>query len=210
MAQEIERDIFGSRMVVFEGAVGDAEPKALQAHAPQYLISFLSPWIVRKITLDRCGYAINFHPGSVEYPGTGCYNFALYEEARDYGAVCHHMLPKVDTGRVIREDRFAVHAGESVESLKLRTMNVMIEMYREVALSIAGGRPLPEAPTHWTRKPFTFRQMEALKAIDATMPPEEIARRIRATVYPGYPGPVLHRADGSRLVFPVPLRSAFA
>ena len=51
----------------------------------QVLLSFLSPWIVPQEALDRFSLALNFHPGPREYPGTGCYNFALYEGAREYG-----------------------------------------------------------------------------------------------------------------------------
>ena len=50
--------------------------------------------------------AINFHPATPNYPGIGCINFALYECASTYGATCHHMNKQVDTGEIIRVDRF--------------------------------------------------------------------------------------------------------
>jgi methionyl-tRNA formyltransferase len=209
-ATEIAEYLFGREVQTFSGKVGDPEPVVLSEATPDFLISFLSPWIVRKSTLERCGTAINFHPGSVEYPGTGCYNFALYEKAAEFGAVCHHMLPKVDTGKIVMERRFPVEPADSVETLKLRTMETMIQMFREIAQSIAAGEPLPSAPTHWTRKPFTRREMEALKIIEDAMSPCEKRRRVRATVYPGYPGPYLLDTDGTRRYFPVPDRTPLA
>lgn len=195
---------------IYEGAVGDPEPAALSSCEGATVISFLSPWIVRKATLDQAEIAINFHPASTDYPGSGCYNFALYEAAPEYGATCHHMLPKVDTGAVILERRFPVRENDTVETLKLTTMETMLAMFREIIATLAAGEPLPAADTHWTRKPFTFRQMEDLKVIVPAMPPAEISRRVRATVYPGYPGPVMRFADGRSRAFPVPQREALA
>ncbi|MBS0502256.1 MAG: hypothetical protein JSS55_00340 [Proteobacteria bacterium] len=192
----------------FSGKVGDPMPARLGAGA-DVLISFLSPWIIPARVLDVCGTAINFHPGSVEYPGTGCYNFALYEGAAEFGATCHHMLPKVDTGLVIEERRFPVFAGDTVELLKLRTMATMLALFHDIACLIARGEPLPVAATHWTRRAFTRREMNALKRLTDDMAPGEIQRRIRATVYPGYDGPFWDRCSGIEVV-PVPQRAALA
>lgn len=208
-AQQFARELFGSQLEIAEGAVGDARPDCL-TRPGAVLISFLSPWIVTADELARFDTAINFHPGPVEYPGTGCYNFALVEDAREYGAVCHHMLPKVDTGLVVLERRFPVAADDTVETLKLTTMTTMLEMFETIATTIAAGDTLPAANTHWTRRAFTKREMDALKIIPASLPADERSRRIRATVYPGYPGPVIVEADGRAIPVPVPQRPALA
>ncbi len=194
---------------IAEGKVGDPRPDAL-SRPGDVLISFLSPWIVKADDLARFDTAINFHPASTDYPGSGCYNFALYDGAAEYGATCHHMLAKVDTGKVILERRFPVLAQDTVETLKLRTMETMLGMFREIALTLQRGDPLPEAGVHWTRPPYTFRQMEALKVIEPHMPEEEIARRLRATIYPGFPGPVMRHPGGTEVPYPVPQRDALA
>lgn len=194
---------------IAEGAVGDPRPASLSSQG-DVLISFLSPWIITKDELDRFTTAINFHPASVDYPGTGCYNFALYDEAPEYGATCHHMLPKVDTGKVVLERRFPVSADATVETLKLATMDTMLAMFREIADILARGEPLPAAPTHWTRRPYLWREMEALKQLSPFMSPREIDRRVRATVYPGYPGPVMKYPNGTTYTYTVPQRAAIA
>ncbi|MEO5972029.1 MAG: formyltransferase family protein [Sphingomicrobium sp.] len=206
-ASAIAQALFGDRLQVFHGGVGDRLPDI--GAEPALLVSFLSPWIVPQRMLDRCGTAINFHPGSVDYPGTGCYNFALYEEAAEFGAVCHHMLAKVDTGSIIEERRFPLFASDSVESLKLRTMATMLSLFHDVMCVIAARRPLPAASTQWTRQPFTRREMEALKEVKVSMPDAEAARRVRATTYPGYPGPFLVNG-GQTVYYPVPDRPPLA
>ncbi len=194
---------------IAEGIVGDRRPIFL-AESGQVLISFLSPWIVTAAELARFPLAINFHPASTDYPGSGCYNFALYDEVAEYGATCHHMLPRVDTGRVIVERRFPVAADDSVETLKLRTMIAMSALFKKIASMIAAGEPLPSATRQWTRAPFTFAQLESLKVVEPAMSALEVGRRVRATTYPGSSGPVMRQPDGREVAFPVPQRAALA
>jgi methionyl-tRNA formyltransferase len=158
------------------------------------VISYLSPWIVPDRIIKKSNFSINFHPASREYPGTGCYNFALYEEASEYGAVCHHMHARVDTGPIIREVRFPIYSQDSVESLKLRTMVAMLALYQEIMIALRHGRRLPAAERSWSRRPFTRRELNELKVITPDMQPDEIRRRVRATTYPGYPGASLRLA----------------
>ena len=208
MAMNIAESLFGARLQTFSGTVGDTLPEPVEKGA-DVLISFLSPWIVPARVLDRCGVAINFHPGSVDYPGTGCYNFALYDEAAEFGATCHHMLPKVDTGLVIEERRLPIVASDTVETLKLRTMITMLSMFQDIATTVAKGENLPVANTHWSRRAYTRREMNALKELAPDMPACEIERRVRATVYPGYPGPFMVR-NGQTVHYPVPDRAPLA
>jgi methionyl-tRNA formyltransferase len=209
-AAQIARSELGDRLEVYAGTVGDPYPDLSALTRSDVLVSFLSPWIVRQEDLDRAGTAINFHPASVDYPGIGCYNFALYDGAAEFGAVCHHMLAKVDTGAIIEERRFAVLPDDSVETLKLRTMEAMVEMFRGIVAIIARGGELPSADLAWTRLPYTRRQLHALKVITSDMDDEEVKRRVRAVTYPGYPGAVLHRPDGTTYEFPVPDREPIA
>jgi methionyl-tRNA formyltransferase len=209
-AAAIARGLLGERLRLFTGKVGDPYPDLTALTRDDVLVSFLSPWIIRQEDLDRAGTAINFHPASVDYPGIGCYNFALYDEASEFGAVCHHMLAKVDTGAIVEERRFALLADDSVETLKLRTMETMVAMFRDLIALVARGEPLPRAGVHWTRPPFTRKQLYALKVVTPDMDEAEVRRRVRAVTYPGYPGAVLHRPDGTTCEFPVPDREPIA
>jgi methionyl-tRNA formyltransferase len=201
--------LFGPRLKAFTGQVGDPLPEEVAEGRPRFLISFLSPWIVPAAVLDRAGTALNFHPGSTDYPGIGCYNFALYEEAQRFGAVCHHMLAKVDTGAIVEERVFPVLPTDCVETLKYRTMVTMLAMLHDIGSLISIGAELPAAPTQWTRRPFTRREMEALKRIEPDMPAAEVRRRVRATTYPGYPGPYVAVGE-ERFYAPAPQRPAIA
>lgn len=202
-AGTVAASMFGERLIWKKGAAGDPAPDISEVTSFGCILSFLSPWIIPAEWLNKSALSINFHPGSCDYPGIGCYNFALYEEAKVFGAVCHHMLPAVDSGVVISESLFPVFAHDSVETLKLRTMIAMLAMFQEILCRIAQNDPLPVHTRQWQRKPFTRNQLNALCEVTPEMTDQEKVRRIRATTYPGFPGAYLLERDNKK-PYPVP------
>lgn len=175
---------------VFELARSDAFPSLDSDPGWDYVVSYLCPRVVPRRVLDRAGVAaINFHPGPPEYPGIGCTNFALYDQVRTFGVTCHHMAPRVDTGAVIAVDRFPVLPTDSVASLTQRCYAHIAGLFYQIVDGILAGKPLPSSGEAWTRAPYKRSELDALCRITPEMPPDEIARRVRATSYPGYPGP---------------------
>jgi methionyl-tRNA formyltransferase len=209
LAADIAGALLGERLTCYSGRVGDVFPVEAAQCKDAVILSFLSPWIVPKSVLTQVQVALNWHPASRDYPGIGCYNFALYEDALEYGAVCHEMLAKVDTGSIVEERRFPVLASDSVETLKLRTMVTMLSMFHDAVGLFAKGEVPSPCGLSWSRPPFKREQLEALTIIEPTMTPEEVRRRIRATTYPGYPGPRLEIA-GETFLFPTPNRPPLA
>ena len=167
---------------IYEGKWGDPLPKKIESWEGDYIISYLSRWIVpeRVIKNSRLA-AINFHPASPDYPGIGCTNFALYEEAKTYGVTCHHMEPKVDTGAIVSVKKFPIHASETVSSLLLKTYDSQLELFYKIMKIILKGKELPVSKDKWIRKPFTRNEFNKLSIITPDMDREEIKKRIRAT-----------------------------
>lgn len=166
------------------GKWGDPLPPASQEWEGDYIISYLSRWVVPEALLKRAHKAaINFHPASPQYPGIGCNNFALYEDAKEYGVTCHYMAAKVDTGKIIAVRRFPVYADDDVARLLERTYENQMALFFEIAAVMAEGRELPASDETWTRPPFTRKQFNELFRITPDMPRDEIARRVRAISY---------------------------
>jgi methionyl-tRNA formyltransferase len=166
------------------GKWGDPLPEDIRKWEGDYIISYLSRWVVPQELLSRAKIvAINFHPASPEYPGIGCNNFALYEDAKEYGVTCHHMAGKVDTGRIIKVRRFPVYPEDGVEEILKRTYENQMALFFEIAQIMAEGRELPASAETWTRPPFSRKQFDELFRITADMSQDEIARRVRATSY---------------------------
>ena len=163
---------------------GDPLPEDICWWEGDYIISFLSRWIVPDYVLARARIAaINFHPGPPEYPGIGCNNFALYEQADEYGVTCHHMASEVDTGSIVAVRRFPIFEGDDVASLLGRTHDYQLVLSYEIMALISRVEELPSSSEQWTRKPFTRKQLDELGRITTDMTREEVEQRIRATKY---------------------------
>jgi methionyl-tRNA formyltransferase len=163
---------------------GDPLPDIARNWQGDYIISYLSRWVVPTFLLERARLAsFNFHPASPEYPGIGCNNFALYEDAKEYGVTCHHMAQKVDTGDIIAVRRFPVYPQDGVAELLQRTYEHQIALFFEILGMLAEGKELPISDEKWTRPPFTRVQFNELFVVTPEMDEAEITRRIRAISY---------------------------
>ena len=205
----LARLVFGERLRVMRGERGSPLPESVYSERYRAILSALSMWVVPERLIERAGVAINFHPGSTEYPGIGCYNFALYDGAREYGVVCHHMLPRVDSGSIIEERRFPVFPQDTVESLKYRSLVVIANLFHDMICRIACGQPLPVSAATWKRRPYTRKELNELGRITPEMPAEEVRRRVRAMAYPNYPGAFIE-VHGVRLEVPGESREPLA
>jgi methionyl-tRNA formyltransferase len=166
------------------GRWGDPLPEETARWKGDYIISHLSRWIIPASILASAKIAaINFHPGPPEYPGIGCNNLALYEQAEEYGTTCHHMAAEVDTGAIIALRRFPVFETDDVASLLGRTHDHQLLLFYEIAGALVSGNGLPVCSETWTRKPFSRAELDQLGKITIDMSEEEIKRRVRATNY---------------------------
>lgn len=166
------------------GKWGEKLPKELDTWEGDYIISYLSRWIIpERILIKAKMAAINFHPASPDYPGFGCNNFALYEDAKEYGATCHHMRPHVDTGAIIAVKRFPVFPTDTVATLLSRTYTHQLSLFYDIAGYIVDEKDLPVSSEKWSRTPFSRKDFNALERITPDMSKEEITKRIRATTF---------------------------
>ncbi len=159
-------------------------PAEINDWSGDYIISYLCRWIVPRSVIDAADKAaINFHPASPDYPGIGCNNYALYEDATEYGATCHYMAVPVDSGKIIATKRFPVFPTDDVESLLFRTYEFQLALFYEIVGKILTGEPLPESTAHWTRPARTRQEFNELFVITPDMSDDEVARRVRAVSY---------------------------
>jgi methionyl-tRNA formyltransferase len=169
---------------IFSGGRKDKLPDNVLNWKGDLMISFISSWIYPQTLLDNAGYAaINFHPGSPEYPGTGCTNFAVYNDEKEYGITCHHMNVTVDTGSIIQVKRFPIKEEDTVFTLTQQCYQLIEESFYEMMGLIIERKPLPLTNEAWKRKPYTRKQLDELCHIQPGMSEEEINKRIKATTY---------------------------
>lgn len=182
IAQEFAKQYFPEVMCI-EGDTGDKLPEISKEW--DYMVSFLSPWIIPSSILAQAKYAVNFHPAPPKYPGIGCYNFAIYNKEQEYGVTCHYMLPKVDTGKIINVIFFPMYETDTVLQLKNRTMNYLLQLFFDFIKNIMVNPEPPESKEVWLREPYKRKDLQALCQITPEMSEEEVNHRIKATYFPG-------------------------
>ncbi len=170
--------------LIFAGERKDKLPPEVLKWQGDLLVSFISSWVLPQSLLTQAAYvAINFHPGSPEYPGTGCTNFAIYDGATEYGVTCHYMSAGVDSGSIIAVKRFPIKKEDTVYSVTRHCYQLIEEMFYELMNLVLQELPLPASSEKWGRKPTTRKELDELCHISPDMSPEEIERRIKATTY---------------------------
>ena len=178
------------RLDTFIGKTGDKLPLKLKKKKYDIIISYLSPWIIKKSILNKTKfYNINFHPGPPNYPGTGCYNFAIYNQEKYYGVTAHLMNAKVDTGKILAVKKFKINKNTTLTGLINLSYSKMYDLFKIVINKYLNNKLLPNADIPWKRKPYKRSDLENLCIIKKNFKKKEILRRIRSTYYPGYPGP---------------------
>lgn len=173
-----------------------------------WLISYVCPWVLPAAVLEQAERSVNFHPAPPEYPGTGCYNFALYDGATEYGVTCHRMVPTVDAGVIYAVRRFPILPGDSVDSLQDRTDSEMFALFQQVLRQLASSGPsagLDPCGEQWApgKRATTSKDLDRLRVIPLDATPAEIARRARAMAHRRYPsGGACVELHGTRFYIP--------
>jgi len=125
---------------IFKGDWGDPFPDDIYM-ACQYnnvdkvdwVFSWLSPWKLPNWVLKYAKKgAINFHPGPPKYPGIGCYNYAIWNEDKEYGVTAHLMDEKLDHGKIIHCYRFPMYGNETIETLKNRAIVALKNLFYDL------------------------------------------------------------------------------
>ena len=182
-AENFIREKF-TNTTIFFGSRKDKLPEEVLNWQGDLMISFISSWIYPAQLLSNASFAaINFHPGSPDYPGTGCTNFAVYEGAKEYGITCHHMKAGVDSGDIIAVKRFSINEDDTVYGITQHCYKLIEESFYELMNTILQNQPLPVTNEQWKRKPFTRKQLDELCTITPDMHEDEVERRIKATTY---------------------------
>jgi len=160
-----------------------------------YIFCFRSLFILPKHLIDRARIAaINFHPAPVEYPGSGCLNFALYDDAKEYGVTAHIMNEKVDNGAILECRRFPILPSDSVDTLLSRTHLMLINLFLDVVTDLVLGgknaldkKVMSSAFEKWRGDATKMKDFEKLQVVPVKVSEEELEKIIRATYTEKFP-----------------------
>jgi len=145
------------------------------------LVAFVTPEIVPASILVRLGYgAFNFHPGPPAYPGWAPSHFALYDQAKEFGATAHVMVEQVDAGPIIDAELFPIPPDISVLGLEGLAYAHLALLFWRLAKSLATDPvPPPTRPIKWGTVKYSRRAYRAICEIPLDISKPELDRRIR-------------------------------
>jgi len=161
----------------------------------EYIVCFRSLYVLPKRLIDKASIAaINFHPAPPEYPGSGCINFALYDEVNNYGVTAHVMNELVDNGRILEVRRFPVTPNDNLVTVLSRTHSELFNLCSDFISGLYSNgenflKEKMEASENevWRGKARLLKELDELQKIDTTVSEKELKRIIRATYIEGYP-----------------------
>ena len=177
-----------------------------------WVFSWLAPWKIPKEVLDCAKKgAINFHPGLPKYPGIGCYNYALWNEDKEYGVTVHQMDEEIDAGQIIDFIEFKILKTDTIKTLKNRAMLWLKQLFYRTMIDILDNNmilylhhvsPINEKWGEYkSRKDFQdfceidfkdFIYEKSYEHYDWGVNKEELEKRLRATYFKGAPdGPYI-------------------
>lgn len=166
------------------------------------VISYMCRSRVKKPTLERGRYALNFHAAPLpEFGGWAFYNVAILEDSPEYGCTCHIMDEGFDTGPLVNVRRFSINPRlETALSLEKKAQTQMILLFREVISDYE----LKGEIVAYKQDPQRMRYMNAtefqkLKEIPIESTPEKVDKIARAFWYPPYDVAYYRLPNGTKL-----------
>jgi len=160
-----------------------------------YIFCFRSLFVVPKIMLDNTQVsAINFHPAPPEYPGSGCINFALYDQAKRYGVTAHEMNEKIDDGRILKCSRYPIQMEDSLDSLLIKTHRELLALFIDITSAIKSGglemidqMAMEAREEKWAGPAKKISELDKLLNISPSVSEAELMKLIRATYTKKFP-----------------------
>ena len=153
-----------------------------------YLISFLNSVYIDKSVRKKIKInSFNFHPGPPEYPGFGCYNFALLDKVNYYGSTIHIINDKFDNGKIINVKRFKISYKKiNLEKLINKTHENIIKQAKEFINIILNKKLKNESNLKWKKKAYTKKEFEIAREIKLNDSKEKVLNKIKAFSYKDY------------------------
>ena len=116
---------------------GQKLPEDILNWEGDFILCFRSLFILPKKLIQKAKIAaVNFHPGPPEYPGSGCINFALYDDVKVFGVTAHTMNEKIDNGEIIEVRRFPIYSNDDLPILLSRTHNELFKLCSDFIIEL--------------------------------------------------------------------------
>ena len=153
-----------------------------------YLISFLNSMYINKSVRKKIKInSFNFHPGPPEYPGFGCYNFAMLDKVNFYGSTVHIINDKFDSGKIINVKKFKFSYKKfNLEKLIRKTHENVIKQAKDFINDVQNKKLKIEGNLKWKKKAYTKKEFETAREIKLNDTKKNVLKKIKAFSYKNY------------------------
>jgi methionyl-tRNA formyltransferase len=160
-----------------------------------FIFSYRNYWLLPSSILEAARQlAINFHPGTPAYPGSGSYSWVLYEGGKKFGITVHLMNEKIDNGKILKFYDFAINEELMLEDLIEKTKHFSVDIFKKYIDYINGcsaediKKLKTSMPTReWEGSARKIIDLEKMRALDLKMTEADMNRRIRSFNLKSYP-----------------------
>lgn len=155
-----------------------------------YIFSFRNYYILKKDIIKKANIAaINFHPGTPEYRGVGCINYALYDNAKIYGSTAHIINEKIDNGQIINIKKFKIPKNITLDACLKKTHKIMytqaMEIFKKLKTTHNAELLNKWIENHkqikWSNKLKNRRKLDIFYKLDLTKTKLKIENKIKST-----------------------------
>ena len=144
---------------------------------------YISKSVRKKIKIS----SFNFHPGPPEYPGFGCYNFALLDNVNFYGSTVHMINDKFDNGKIVNFNKFKISYEKlDLEKLISMTHRNIIKQAKDFINDILNKKLKIKSNFKWKRKAYTKSEFEIVREIKLNDSKANVLKKIKAFSYKNY------------------------
>jgi phosphoribosylglycinamide formyltransferase 1 len=133
----VDHALFGKDREAFERALqAELERHRIDLVCLAGFMRLLTPWFVRHWD----GRLINIHPALLpEFKGLDTHARALAAGATHHGATVHFVVPEMDAGPIILQERLQVLATDDADALAARVLAIEHRIYPEALARVARG-----------------------------------------------------------------------
>jgi phosphoribosylglycinamide formyltransferase 1 len=134
----VDHTAFGKDRESFERALETRlEEHAIELVCLAGFMRLLTPWFVRRWE----GRLINIHPALLPaFKGLDTHARALAEGASFHGATVHFVVPEMDSGPTIVQERLRIHPTDNADTLAARVLEIEHRIYPLALQLVASGR----------------------------------------------------------------------
>lgn len=134
----VDHMAFGGDRESFERALdGELQTHRIELVCLAGFMRLLTPWFVARWS----GRMLNIHPALLpQLKGLHTHRRALAGGLREHGATVHFVVPAMDSGPIVAQERVPVCAGDTEETLAERVLAAEHRIYPQALRALAEGR----------------------------------------------------------------------